>query len=72
LSQNNSKPAGIKIRQVLYFIHHKKFLINLTLTAVYPKEGFKFTVLSNVSEQILALFGDFVWRYKDKSLALRW
>lgn len=50
----------------------KKFLISLTLTVVYPKNGFRFTVLSNVSGQILALLGDFVWRYEDKSLALRW
>ncbi|MDP2815783.1 MAG: hypothetical protein Q8O19_03795, partial [Rectinemataceae bacterium] len=50
----------------------KNFLINLTLTVVYPTNGFRFTVLSNVSEQILALLGDFVWRYEDKSLALRW
>jgi len=31
----------------------KKFLINLTLTVVYPKNRFRFTILSNVSEQIL-------------------
>ena len=50
----------------------KKFLINLTLTVVYPKSGFKFTILSNVSLQILSVFGDFVWKYEDKSLGLRW
>ena len=47
-------------------------LINLTLTAVYPKNGFKFTVLSNVSPQILTILGDFVWKFHDKSLDLRW
>lgn len=50
----------------------KKYLINLTLTVVYPKNRFKFTVLSNVSPQILTIFGDFVWKYRDKSLNLRW
>jgi len=50
----------------------KKFLINLTLTVVYPKNRFKFTVLSNVSPQILTLLGDFVWKYRDKSFNLRW
>lgn len=50
----------------------KKHLINLTHTIVYPPEGFKFTILSNVSPQILALFGDFVWKFEDKSLKLRW
>jgi len=50
----------------------KKFLINLTVTVVYPKNRFRFKVLSNVSPQILTIFGDFVWRYRDKSLDLRW
>jgi len=48
------------------------FLINLTLTVVYPKNRFKFTVLSNVSPQILGIFGNFVWKFGDKSLDLRW
>ena len=50
----------------------KKYLNNLTLTVVYPKNRFKFTVLSNVSPQIHALFGDFVWKYGVKNLELRW
>ena len=50
----------------------KKFLINLTLTVVYPKDRFRFSILSNVSPQILEIFGDFVWKYQDKSLYLRW
>jgi len=50
----------------------KKHLINLTLTYVYPKNRFRFTVLSNVSPEILELFGDFVWKYRDKTLDLRW
>ena len=50
----------------------KKHLQNLTLTVVYPKDRFKFTVLSNVSAEIMGLFGDFLRRYEDKSLNLRW
>ena len=50
----------------------KKFLINLSLTVVYPPKGFRFHILSNVSPQILAIFGDFIWKYADKSLNLRW
>ena len=50
----------------------KKQLINLTLTVVYPPNRFKFTVLSNVSPEIVGLFGDFLRRYEDKSLNLRW
>ena len=49
----------------------KKFLINLSLTVVYPPKGFRFHILSNISPQILAIFGDFIRRYEDKSLNLR-
>jgi len=50
----------------------KKHLQNLTLTVVYPKNRFQFTILSNVSPEIMGLFGDFLRRYEDKSLNLRW
>jgi transposase len=50
----------------------KKHLLNLTLTIVYPENRFKFTVLSNVTPEIMGLFGDFLRRYEDKSLNLRW
>jgi transposase len=50
----------------------KKHLQNLTLTVVYPENRFKFTILSNVSSEIVGLFGDFLRRYEDKSLVLRW
>lgn len=50
----------------------KKYLNNLTLTVVYPPRAFKFTILSNVSEEIKSILGDFVQRYEDKSLKLRW
>lgn len=50
----------------------KKFLNNLTLTVVYPRNRFKFSILSNISEEILMILGDFVHNYEDKSLDLRW
>lgn len=50
----------------------KKFLNNLTLTVVYPSNRFKFSVLSNISEEITAILGDFIHKYEDKSLDLRW
>ena len=50
----------------------KKHLQNLTLTVVYPENLFKFTILSNISPEIVGLFGDFLRRYEDKSLNLRW
>jgi len=50
----------------------KKYLNNLTLTVIYPPNRFKFSVLSNISEEIKAILGDFVHKYEDKSLDLRW
>jgi len=32
----------------------------------------RFTVLSNVSPEIRVLFGDFVDKWKDKTLKMRW
>jgi transposase len=50
----------------------KKQLNNLTLTIMYPENQFRFTVLSNVSPEIDALFGDFVYKWDDRSLKMRW
>ena len=45
----------------------------LSMTVVYPPNGFSIPiVLSNVTPRILAIFGDFIHRYEDKSLNLRW
>lgn len=50
----------------------KKYLNNLTLTVVYPKNRFRFTVLANISEEIRSILGDWLDKYRDKSLELRW
>ena len=50
----------------------KKYLNNLTLTIIYPPNRFKFSVLSNISEEIKAILGDSINKYVDKSLDLRW
>ncbi len=50
----------------------KKSLINLTVTIVKPQNAFKFTVVSNISAEIRAIFGDFLDRYGTKDLNLRW
>lgn len=50
----------------------KKYLKNLTLTVVYPPDRFRFTVLANISEEILSILGEFVHKYGDKTLNLRW
>ena len=43
----------------------KKSLNNLTVTVVYPENSNKFEVLSNVSEEIRAIFGNFIKKYAD-------
>jgi transposase len=43
----------------------KKSLNNLTVTVVYPENGSKFEVLSNISEEISAIFGNFIEKYAD-------
>ena len=50
----------------------KKYLGNLTLTVIYPKNGFRIRVVSNFSAPIEAILGDFPLRYRDKNLNLRW
>jgi transposase len=49
----------------------KKSLINLTQTVVYPKRGFRFSLLSNVSPLISFIFGEFVYKFEDITLDLR-
>ena len=50
----------------------KKYLGNLTLTVVYPENGFRIRVVSNLSPPIHAILGDFPMKYGDKNLHLRW
>ena len=50
----------------------KKSLINLTVTIVKPPNAFKFTLVSNISPQMHAIFGDFLEKYGTKDLNLRW
>ena len=49
----------------------KKSLINLTVAIVKSDNAFKFTPASNISSQILAIFGDFLDKYGTKDLNLR-
>ncbi|MBU2576712.1 MAG: hypothetical protein KKF50_03240 [Nanoarchaeota archaeon] len=50
----------------------RKYLNSLTVTVVYDKSLFKFKILSNVSPEIRSILGDWVEKYDDKSLKLRW
>ncbi len=63
-SKKNSPGKNVKLL--------KKFLTNLTLTVVYPKNRFRLAIVSNISPPISSIFGDFVHRYGDKNLGLRW
>ena len=46
-----------------------KNIINcLTLTRIYQKAGLRITVLSNISQEICEIFGDFIKKYEDNSI----
>jgi len=76
VKNNPLKALGTGIKQTKQQIRNvkllKKFLNNLTLTVVYPKNAFRFKILSNISEEILLIFGDFVRKYQDYNLKSRW
>ena len=50
----------------------KKYLMKLTVTVVYPETGFRFHVISNITDEIRSILGDYIDKYRDKSLNLRW
>jgi len=62
-----SKNTVIKNTKLL-----KKYLRKLTLVMIYPPTGFKLSVLANISPEISSILGDFIEKYRDKSLPLRW
>ena len=41
----------------------KKYLNNLTVCVIYPKNWFRMAVISNFSDEMKALFGDFIRKY---------
>ena len=50
----------------------KKYLRKLTLVIIYPPTGFKFPFLTNICPEITAILGDFMKKYEDKTLPMRW
>jgi len=48
----------------------KKYLGNLTLTVIYPENGFRIRVVSNLSPPIEAILGGFPLKYGDKKFHL--
>lgn len=67
LTLNKAKKPLVKNVKLL-----KKYLMNLTLTVVYPPKGFRFHIVSNISEEIRSIFGNYIDKYQDKSLKMRW
>ena len=50
----------------------EKYLRKLTLVIIYPPTGFKFSILANICPEITSILGNFIEKYRDKSLPLRW
>jgi transposase len=50
----------------------KKYLSKLTLVVIYPPSGFKFSILANICPEITGILGDFIEKYRDKALPMRW
>lgn len=67
LTQFLTKNCEVKNLKLL-----KKYLQNLTLTIVYPKKAFRIAVLSNISPIIETILGNFIYKYGQKSIDLRW
>jgi transposase len=44
----------------------KKFLNNLTVTFIYPKDGLRYEVLSNVMSETVSILGDSIKQFRDK------
>lgn len=53
-----AKNSPVKNLKVL-----KKYLNNLTVCIIYPKNWFRMAVISNFSDEMMALFGDFIRKY---------
>ena len=66
LSGSLAKNGPVKMKLL------KKFLINLTLVVIYPRNAFRLRIVSNISKPLMYIFGDFLRRYEDKNLHLRW
>lgn len=50
----------------------KKYMNHLTLTVLYPKNGFKIAVISNFSAEMKALLGDSIKKYGDLGPNFGW
>jgi len=49
---------------------HKKYLMNLTLSMIYPKNYLRLAVISNFSEEMKAFFGDYLKKFGETELEI--
>lgn len=61
LTQISNENAVVKNVKLL-----KKFLNNLTVTFIYPENGFRYSVLSNISDEVRAILGDSIKNFREK------
>jgi len=50
----------------------KNILMQLTVAVIYPPKGFRYRVLANDTAEIRSILSDYIDKYRDKSLELRW
>lgn len=50
----------------------KNILLKLTVTVVHPPKGFRYHILSNDTQEIRSILGNYIDKYHDKTLKLRW
>lgn len=67
LTINQAKNPVAKNVKVL-----KKILMKLTVVVVYPQKGFRYHILANDTQEIRSILGNYIDKYHDKTLKLRW
>jgi transposase len=67
LTQHFCKNPTVRNLKVL-----KNYLVNLTLTVVYPSFGYAIRIVSNFSPELRPILGDFVRRYGNLEAPNRW
>jgi transposase len=67
LTQHFCKNPVVKNLKVL-----KNYLVNLTLTVVYPSFGYAIRIVSNFSPELRPILGDFVLKYGNLEAPNRW
>ena len=67
LTINQAQAPVAKNHKVL-----KKILAKLTLVVIYPPKSFRYHILANDTQEIRSILGNYIDKYHDKTLKLRW